>query len=86
MASGCIVVGFAGHGSLEFMRHLENCYMAPDADALQAARYLGIAMESFNHGSAVRMQYAARETALQYSHAREEISVLDYWTRFCERR
>src|SRR5260370_25957143 len=32
MASVCIVVGFAGRGSLEYMKHSKNCYLAEDGD------------------------------------------------------
>jgi glycosyltransferase involved in cell wall biosynthesis len=85
MASGCLVVGFAGHGSLEFMHHLENCYLAPDGDALLAARFLGIAVESFLNGSSHRMSQAARATALRYSPDLEEISVVKYWTDYLSR-
>lgn len=85
MASGCLVVGFAGHGSLEFMHHLENCYLAPDGDALLAARYLGIAVESFLNGSSQRMSRAARATALRYSPDIEEISIVKYWTDYLSR-
>lgn len=82
MASGCIVVGFAGHGSLEYMQHGVNCYRADDGDALAAAEYLDCALRALSDGRAEPMKAAARETATGYSLAREEQRVLDYWRHF----
>ena len=32
MACGCIVVGYSGHGALQYMRHKENCFIVEDLD------------------------------------------------------
>ena len=82
MASGNIVVGFAGHGSLECMDHMINCYKAEDGDVLGAAEYLATAIESVKSGSAEPMRLAARSTAAAYSLDREERTVLEFWNRF----
>lgn len=34
--AGCLVVGFAGIGGLEFMQHDRNCFVAPDGDVAGA--------------------------------------------------
>lgn len=81
MSSGCIVVGFAGFGSLEYMRHGENCYRAEDLDVLTAAEYLAQALTGITTDGAVRMKAAARETAECYSLQREERAVLSYWQK-----
>jgi SAM-dependent methyltransferase len=85
MACGCLVVGFAGRGSLEYMDHLRNCYLAEDMDVLTAAELLGTALRSFQDGSAEPMQVAARNTALRYSLEREEHTVTRYWSEFLAR-
>jgi hypothetical protein len=82
MASGCVVVGFAGHGSLEYMKHGENCYRADDGDLLTAAEYLDAALERIASGQAGPMIAAAREMASRYSLAREEQAVLEFWRGF----
>jgi Glycosyl transferases group 1 len=45
LASGCLVVGFAGRGGREYLRHGENCLLAADGDVLGAAERLGRAIE-----------------------------------------
>lgn len=82
MASGCLVVGFAGKGSLECMDHLVNCYLAADADALQAAEYLEAAVQSFKSGGSLEMQRAARKTAKKYSLTQEQVNVIAFWNKF----
>lgn len=79
MASGCIVVGFAGRGSLEYMHHGVNCYRADDLDMLTAAEYLDLALRSLADSSAAAMKAAARETATRYTLEREEAAVTAYW-------
>jgi hypothetical protein len=85
MACGCLVVGFAGRGSLEYMDHLRNCYLAEDMDVLGAAEMLGLALRQFEQGDCLQMQSAALETALRYSLEREERTVVRYWTDFLAR-
>jgi hypothetical protein len=82
MACGCLVVGFAGRGSLEYMEHGHNCFLADDMDALTAAKYLGTAVRRFQKGEATEMQVSAQKTASRYSLEREESAVVQYWTRF----
>lgn len=82
MASGCLVVGFAGRGSLEYMEHERNCLLAEDMDALTAAEHLVTAVRRFQSGEAAQMQAAALQTAAAYSLEREERNVLRYWSRF----
>lgn len=81
MACGCVVVGFSGRGSLEYMDHLRNCYLADDMDVLSVAEHLGAALSAVEDGRAGGMQVAARETARRYSLEREEDTVLGYWRR-----
>ena len=82
MASGCLVVGFAGRGSLEYMDHGRNCFRADDLDVLSAAEFLDEALSQWTDGRAEPMVRAARETAERYSLAREEQAVVDYWRAF----
>jgi hypothetical protein len=81
MACECLVVGFAGRGSLEYMDHLHNCYRAEDFDVLSAAAYLRLALEAYTSGRAGDMQRAARQTAARYSTEIEERNVVNYWSR-----
>lgn len=82
MASGCLVVGFHGKGGLEYMRHLENCYVAEDGDAALAAELLGAALLAWTQGRASTMQTSARQTALRYSNHVEEAAVVAFWRDF----
>jgi hypothetical protein len=82
MAAGCIVVGFAGRGALEYMRHEENCFLANDWDVLAAADGLARALQALDEGRAGELQKRARETGLRYSLKREEESVVAYWRGF----
>jgi glycosyltransferase involved in cell wall biosynthesis len=86
MASECVVVGFAGRGSLEYMEHGENCYRAEDADVLTLAEYLHVALERIVDGRAEPMKAAARKTAGRYSLEREEQAVITFWRRFLAER
>ncbi len=86
MASGCLVVGFAGHGSLEYMTHGETCYRAEDGDLLTAAEYLHLALQQVVSGEAEPMIAAARETASRYSLEREEQAVIAFWRQFLDNR
>jgi Glycosyl transferases group 1 len=82
MAAGCIVVGFAGRGSLEYMQHGCNCLLADDMDALTAAEHLGAAVRLFGTPEAKEFEAAALQTAARYSLEREESNVVQYWTKF----
>jgi hypothetical protein len=82
MACGNIVVGFAGHGSLECMNHKSNCYLADDGDVLVAAELLGLAVSDFYSGRSVAMREAAITTARTYSLEREEKTIVKFWTTF----
>lgn len=82
MAAGCLVVGFAGRGSLEYMSHGENCFLAADLDVLTAAEYLDAALRGIGTDQAARMIASGRRTAARYSLQREEQSVLSYWRAF----
>jgi glycosyltransferase involved in cell wall biosynthesis len=86
MASGCVVVGFSGRGSLEYMRHEDNCLLAEDMDPLTAAEHLGTALRRYRSGAAAEMQASALRTAAAYSLEAEERKVLQYWTRFFAER
>jgi hypothetical protein len=79
MAAGCLVVGFAGRGSLEYMTHEENCFLADDLDVLTAAEHLDAALRSLGSAQATRMIASARATAVRYSPQREEQAVLTFW-------
>jgi len=82
MASGCVVVGFTGRGSGEYMHHGINCYVAEDGDVLGAVRYLAKAVSDWSGSGATNMQRAARSTAMQYDLKTEESAVLKYWRSF----
>lgn len=84
MACGCIVVGFAGIGSREYMKHGVNCHLAEDYDVLAAADGLCRALTQFEKGD-TSMQDAAQATANAYSLQREEASVLRYWRSTVQR-
>jgi hypothetical protein len=84
MACGCLVVGFAGRGSLEYMHHEDNCYLADDLDVLTAAEYLDTALRSLGTPRADRMIASAIGTASRYSLEREEQAVLAYWRNFLD--
>jgi glycosyltransferase involved in cell wall biosynthesis len=79
MACGAIVVGFAGGGSLEYMHHLDNCYLAPDADVLTCAEHLGEAIARVKAGTLGAMRQRAIATASEYSLEREERNVVAYY-------
>jgi hypothetical protein len=79
MASGCIVVGFAGRGALEYMKDGNNCYRADDGDVISAAHYLAKAVADIRNGQSQQMQNMARSTAMKYSLENEERRVLEYW-------
>jgi hypothetical protein len=85
MASGCIVVGFAGRGSREYMTDGVNCYVREDYDALGAAIDLGRALDALRSGQAAKMRAAARETAERYSLCVEESRLLRFWSQFLGR-
>jgi hypothetical protein len=78
MSAGCIVVGFAGRGSLEYMAHKRNCYLAEDGDVFTAADYLAEAVQRVSNGDAISLQESAQATAGKYSLDSEEKEV----TRF----
>jgi glycosyltransferase involved in cell wall biosynthesis len=82
MACGCVVVGFAGRGSLECMSHLENSILVDDADILGAATELGSAVGRFLDGTDRDMRLAAIKTAHRYSHAEEDKTVREFWRKF----
>jgi glycosyltransferase involved in cell wall biosynthesis len=86
MACGCLVVGFAGLGALEYMEHGRNCLLANDIDVLTAAEHLGTAIRRFQSDETKEMQSLAQQTATRYSLAKEEKNVVQYWTRFLSRR
>ena len=86
MACGCLVVGFAGRGSLEYMEHGRNCLLADDMDVLMAAEHLGAAARGFQRGDGVEMQASARQTAIHYSMEKEEKTVVQYWMQFLSQR
>lgn len=82
MASGCLLVGFAGGGGLEFMRDGENCLLAPDGDETRAAELLRLAVNLVarsRHGKLVRRGIA---TARLFSPERERHAVLRFWRTF----
>lgn len=82
MACGNIVVGFAGHGSLECMDHGRNCYLAADGDVLRAAELLSVAVQDFLEHRSGAMQQEAIATAHRYSLEREEEAVVRFWSNF----
>jgi hypothetical protein len=86
MACGCLVVGFAGRGSLEYMKHGHNCLLADDMDVLTAAEHLGTAIRQFRRSETTEMQLSAQQTAARYSLEKEESNVVQYWTQFFSKR
>jgi hypothetical protein len=86
MASACIVVGFHGRGSLEYMEHGKNCFCVDDGDVLAAAHFLHEAIRSVSEGSADAMRAAAVQTAARYSYEIEAEAVLKYWKGYFEER
>ena len=65
MKSGCCVVGFAGTGGLEFMKHLETAYVAPDGDVEECVR--GLRMLRENPDLRKKMVERAMEVASVYT-------------------
>jgi hypothetical protein len=80
MSCGCIVVGFAGNGSLECMENGGNCFRVPDGDVLAAAESLGEAVHLFLSGGAAQIQANAVRTAGRYSLEHEEQAVVRFWS------
>jgi glycosyltransferase involved in cell wall biosynthesis len=81
MACGCLVVGFAGRGGLEYMRHRQNCWIAGDGDLLAAAVHLGAALRAAEAGEDAAMRERARRTAEEFSPEAEEEALARYWRR-----
>jgi hypothetical protein len=82
MGCGCIVVGFDGRGSREFMINGKNCLRVEDGDILGAAEQLAFAIESFRCGDSKLLQFNAVECAKTYSLEAEEAAVLSFWRHF----
>ncbi|MBI4879193.1 MAG: glycosyltransferase [Planctomycetes bacterium] len=67
--AGCLVVGFAGLGGLEFMRGGKNCFLVADGDWEAAARRV-LALETMPRAAWAAMLAAARRTARRCGEAR----------------
>src|SRR5258708_39406932 len=52
LACGCLVVGFAGRGGREYLRHGENCLLAAEGEVLGAAEQLARALGLLAGGAA----------------------------------
>jgi hypothetical protein len=63
LASGCLVVGFAGRGGREYLRHGENCLLAADGDVLGAAHRLGRVIDLCESSALARESAAAEAGA-----------------------
>jgi hypothetical protein len=86
MASGCLVVGFAGGGGLDFMRNGENCLLAPDGDEGRAAEQLALAMHLIENNEQGMLVHSALATAHRFSPERERGAVLHFWSSFLCRK
>jgi hypothetical protein len=86
MASGCLVVGFAGGGGLDFMRNGENCLLAPDGDEGRAAEQLALATHLIENNEQGTLVNSALATAHSFSPERERGAVLHFWNSFFRRK
>lgn len=85
MASGCLVVGFAGGGGLEFMEDGVNCLLAEDGNSEEAAEKLKLAMRLVSENRHRDLVENAIQTARKFSPEREEKELLAFWTEFLAR-
>ena len=87
MACGCIVVGYHGGGAREYLRP-EFSYLVADGDILglvSTVEEVIAALESNPEGMAEKARAASRFIRDNYSLAREERGVVDFWAGISER-
>jgi len=86
MASGCLVVGFAGGGGLDFMKDGFNCLLAEDGNNEEAAEKLKLAMRLVSENKHHDLVENAVRTAREFSPEREERDLVNFWTEFLARK
>lgn len=86
MASGCIVVGFHGHGGRAYA-HAENGVWCQDGDLVGCAQALHrtVSLVREDETALARIQAAALATAKQWYRARQKRELLAFWRRTLER-
>jgi Glycosyl transferases group 1 len=86
LASGCLVVGFAGRGARDFLRLGGNCLLAADGDVMAAADRLGQALDLLHQpGGDAALIAAGLATAGRFSRAASERRILRTWRRYLRR-
>ena len=85
MAAGCLVIGFAGGGGLDFAT-ADNGIWVPDQDPWALADALHETVASLDDTSAVASldakRRAGRATAENYTHDRFERELIAFWSAF----
>ena len=78
MAAGCLVVGFAGGGGLDYAT-AENGIWVPDEDPWALAEAVKKSADALAAGSLSAMRAAGQKTAASYSRAAFEERLLAFW-------
>src|SRR5947207_2929770 len=78
MAAGCLVVGFAGGGGLDYAT-AENGIWVPDEDPWALAEAVKKSADALAAGSLSAMRAAGQKTAACYSRAAFEERLLAFW-------
>ena len=85
MAAGCLVVGFAGGGGLDYAT-ADNSIWVPDEDAWALANALERTLASLDDPAAAAelgaKRRAGRATARKYTRARFEHDLLAFWSAY----
>lgn len=83
MACGCIVVGFSGGGSLEFLHHKKNSFVATDGDEKQLIEDLDYVINKMTSGDKKSMSREASKYILsQYSEPHTVSQFYDIFKNF----
>ena len=83
MASGCIVVGFSGGGSLEFLHHKKNSFVASDGDEKQLIQNLDYVLNKMTSENKRSMSRDASEYILnQYGEPHTVTQFYDVFKSF----
>jgi len=87
MAAGCLVVGFAGGGGLDYAT-ADNGVWVPDDDPWALAEALEHTLASLNDPAAAAAldakRRAGRATAMSYNRERFERELLAFWSAYLD--
>ena len=87
MAAGCLDVGFAGGGGLDYAT-ADNGVWVPDDDPWALAEALAHTLDSLNDPAAVAAldakRQAGRATAMSFARERFERALLAFWSNYLD--